>query len=586
MKRLSILLSFVFILFSSVKSQNTDAQSKKSAEPFYVIQSVESVPGEVLIKFKDIVSAADVTNFAQQIGIQMVEELPKIHVRHYRIQADKTIEQVLEECRANTNVEYAEPNYIYHALETPNDPAYSKLWGLNNEGQTDGTVDADIDAPEAWEKEKGSREVIVSIIDTGIDYNHPDLAANIWINTNEIPGNGVDDDHNGFVDDEHGWDFVNNDNNPIDDHDHGSHCAGTIGAVGNNGKGVVGVNWTVRLMPLKFLNSGGSGSTDDAVKAIIYATDNGANILSNSWGGGGSSQALEDAIRYASAHNVLFIAAAGNESKDNDVKPNYPSNYEVENIIAVAATDDRDDLASFSNYGALTVDLSAPGVEIYSTVTGNGYKYLSGTSMATPHVAGAAALLWAHYLPDVQMRAIKYRIFGAVDRIGNLENYVLLDGRLNVNNGLTEKPLISLLQRPTDTADESGPYPVEAAVVDDDSVRLVKLFYRVSGSSTGSDTLNLPMSKPFIYHAELPGAPTGSVVEYQVSAADNDGNRVETVFQSFRVGKQAGGCCGSTAVSVKLDGPRETTYATIFFNLLLFLGPPVLLKRIRKRRKK
>jgi subtilisin family serine protease len=262
--------------------------------------------------------------------------------------------------QAGPLLKYAEPDYVVHALMTPNDPSFGLLWGLHNVGQTSGTGDADIDAPEAWDVTRGSAAVVVGIIDTGIDYTHPDLAANSWVNTAEIPGNGIDDDGNGYVDDVRGWDFVNNDNDPMDDHYHGTHCAGTIGAVGNNGIGVVGVCHTVKLMALKFLSSSGSGYNSDAVEAVAYATANGATLTSNSWGGGGYSQALKDAIDAAGAAGKLFVAAAGNNSQDTDSVAFYPSCYSSPNIIAVAATDHNDALASFSNYGATP----QPGVHL------------------------------------------------------------------------------------------------------------------------------------------------------------------------------------------------------------------------------
>ena len=222
-----------------------------------------------------------------------------------------------------------------------------------------------------------SANVLVGVIDTGVDYNHPDLAANIWTNPGEIAGNGIDDDGNGYIDDVHGYDFVNNDGDPMDDNGHGTHFSGTIGGVGNNGIGVAGVNWNVKIMALKFLDSGGSGSTANAVAGVQYATMMGVDVTSNSWGGGGFSQALYDAIDAAGAANIAFVAAAGNNGANNDTSPAYPAAYDLPNIISVAATDDNDELASFSNYGAASVDLGAPGVDILSTLPGNQYGLLS-----------------------------------------------------------------------------------------------------------------------------------------------------------------------------------------------------------------
>jgi hypothetical protein len=249
---------------------------------------------------------------------------------------------------------YAEPNFVVSADVTPNDPSYSQLWGLNNAN------DRDIDAPEAWDLAKGSNAIVVGVIDTGVDYNHPDLAANMWTNPLECPAgpgtcvaDSVDNDLNGYIDDFYGWDFVNEDNDPFDDNSHGTHVAGTIGAVGNNGQGVVGVNWTTRIMAIKAFGAGGTGTTADAIQAIEYATkmkrDHGINVrvTNNSWGGGGDSQALRDAITASGQQNMLFIAAAGNSTTNTDNSPHYPSSYNFDNIIAVASTTDQDALSSF-----------------------------------------------------------------------------------------------------------------------------------------------------------------------------------------------------------------------------------------------
>jgi len=258
------------------------------------------------------------------------------------------------------------------------------LWGLHNTGQTGGGSDKDIDGPEAWDLLTGSKDVLVGIIDTGIDRNHEDLSENMWTNPNEIAGNGVDDDQNGYIDDIHGWDFYNNDNNPHDDNSHGTHCAGTIGAVGNNGKGVVGVSWKVSMVGLKFLGGSGGGYLSDGIKSIAYATKIGVDLTSNSWGGGGYSSSMKTAIDEAAAAGIGFVAAAGNHAGDNDAYPSYPASYESENVISVGAHDHFAKSAYFSCYGKTSVDLFAPGVNILSTIPGNGYASYSGTSMAHP----------------------------------------------------------------------------------------------------------------------------------------------------------------------------------------------------------
>jgi subtilisin family serine protease len=281
-------------------------------------------------------------------------------------------------------VNYVEPDYTVRLATVPSDPQFSSLWGMNNTGQTGGTIDADIDAPEAWDLTTGSSSTIVAVIDTGVDYNHPDLAANIWTNPGEIPGDNRDNDGNGFVDDVHGYDFINSDGNPLDDQGHGTHVAGTIGAVANNGIGVAGINWNVQIMALKFLGADGSGSISDAIRALDYAVQMGAHISNNSYGDAEFSQAFADAIAAAGDVGHIFVAAAGNNSGNNDASPFYPASFDAANIISVAATDDNDRLASFSNYGVTSVDLAAPGVNILSTTPGNNYESFSGTSMASP----------------------------------------------------------------------------------------------------------------------------------------------------------------------------------------------------------
>ncbi len=356
--------------------------------------------------------------------------------------------RLLQFARKHAAVKVVEPNALLTLHVTPSDDRFGSLWGLNNTGQSGGTPDADIDAPEAWNITTGSRDVVIAVIDTGVDWTHPDLVANLWWNDREIPGNGIDDDGNGFVDDVRGWDFVDNDADPMDINGHGTHVAGTIGAVGNNGFGVVGVSWNVTIMPLRFIGSNGRGSTSDAIQAVNYATmmkrDYGVNVVAtnNSWGGGGYSTALRNAINAAAAQDILFIAAAGNGDDDgrpinNDTTPHYPASYSASNIISVAATDRRDQLASWSNYGATTVHLAAPGVSILSTTPGNRYSTYNGTSMAAPHVSGVVALLAAAN-PNASAAEIKAAILNSVDPLPSLAGKTVTGGRLNAYEALLQ----------------------------------------------------------------------------------------------------------------------------------------------------
>ncbi|MCB0353980.1 MAG: S8 family serine peptidase [Bdellovibrionales bacterium] len=326
-----------------------------------------------------------------------------------------------------------EPNFVYRVDALPSDYTgqASDLYGL-----------AKIQAPEAWDTTTGG-DVIVAVLDTGIDYTHPDLASNMWVNEGEIPGNGIDDDHNGYTDDVYGVDFANGDGDPFDDHGHGTHVAGTIGAVGNNDLGVVGVNWKVKLVALKFLTASGSGTTFFLPDAIEYAVDNGVRVINASFGGRGDSQFLRNAIDYANKRGVLFVAAAGNFGTDNDSLPHYPSNYEFPNVISVAATDVDDHLGWFSNFGKSSVHLAAPGVQILSTLPGGRYGKLSGTSMAAPHVTGAAALVLSQY-PEYTGQQVKDSLVNSVSGVSSLRTKTLSGGRLNVLQALGADPQPSL----------------------------------------------------------------------------------------------------------------------------------------------
>ncbi|MCB1182089.1 S8 family serine peptidase [bacterium] len=367
-----------------------------------VAPGYEYVPGQIIVKFKDGVPGAEKSNLFSSVAGVKLRDFKQIKAEHWQVTG--RIEDIVSRLEDDPRVEYAQPNYVLYALEIPNDTRFGDLWGMNNDGDfTDpsgnvAVADADIDAVEAWDVYTGSSSVLVAVIDSGVDYTHPDLAANIWSNPGEIPGNGIDDDGNGFIDDIHGWDFANGDADPMDDNDHGTHCSGTIGGVGNNATGVAGVNWNVSIMGLKFLTAAGSGSTANAISCIEYATLMGVDVMSNSWGGGPYDAAMEAAIEAAYAADIFFVAAAGNSGSNNDATPHYPSNYPNGNVISVMATDCTDSPVNepgwwSTSFGATTVDIAAPGLHIWSTTPGNTYSDFSGTSMATPHVAGAIAML-------------------------------------------------------------------------------------------------------------------------------------------------------------------------------------------------
>lgn len=386
---------------------------------------------EVIIKLGANISLQQGQDLAKHLGISILDTYDPLSLQLWSMTADQ-----IEEITASYGdwIEYLQPNveFTVNAFpdDPPNDPHYNQLWGLDK-----------IDAPEAWQKHQTNAKTIVAVIDTGVDYDHPDLRNNIWTNPGEIAGNGIDDDGNGYVDDVHGYDFANNDGDPDDDNGHGTHVAGTIAATGNNGIGVIGVAPNTEIIAVKFLNRSGSGSLFNAVKAINYVVDlkrnHGVNvqITNNSWGGISFYKPLFNAI--AAAQDILFVAAAGNNGTNNDILPFYPASYNLDNLISVAATTPSDGKASFSNFGAQSVDLGAPGTSILSTRPGGEYRSLSGTSMASPHVAGVASLLLSQD-PDLTIAQVKQIILDSVDPISALQGKTVSGGRLNANNALTQ----------------------------------------------------------------------------------------------------------------------------------------------------
>lgn len=424
-------------------------------------------PGEVIVAFKPGRTAFAGQSLLSTLVVRHARELaiarnPRTGMRTHAgrkllllrldTQAGPSLVEAIARLKQDANVEYAEPNYIRKLVAVPNDAAFGQLYGMHNVGQSGGVVDADIDAPEAWDRHTGNKSLVLGVIDTGIDWLHPDLVANVWSNAAEASGTaGVDDDGNGYIDDVHGYDFINNDANPMDDHGHGTHCSGTIAGAGNNGIGVAGVSWTANLAGLKIFNSGGSTTDAAILNAVDYSNAMGMKITSNSWGGGPYSQSLFDLIAEGRDLGHLFIAAAGNNGSNTDSSPNYPSGYNLENIISVAATDRMDGLAGFSNYGLTSVDLGAPGVDTWSCAPGGGYQGMSGTSMATPHVSGAAYLVWSanNFLTAARVKEI---LLASTDPIPSLAGRTVTGGRLNVSSALSEAGPAWLTAAPMDPA--------------------------------------------------------------------------------------------------------------------------------------
>ena len=406
----------------------------------------------LLVGFKPEVSAASVAELHRSVGTSPLRAFPALHLQVVKLKSGLSVEDAAQRYRADPRVRYAEPDYRVSAQATPNDPRFQDQWALHNTGQTGGTTDADIDAPEAWNVTTGSSGVVVAVIDTGLDTTHPDLAGNLWVNSGEIPGNGIDDDGNGYVDDVHGINAMLGTGDPSDDNGHGTHVAGTIGASGNNGVGVVGVNWNVRLLPCKFLNAGGMGYTSDAVTCLEYVRhlrDRGEPIVAsnNSWGGTEGSQALADAID--AQREILFVAAAGNNLQDDDYIPFYPASYDLPNIISVASTVSTDFLAGTTNFGSDSVQLAAPGEFILSTVPGGQYGYLSGSSMAAAHVTGVAALVKGMD-SNRDWRDVRNLVLAGADPLPSVDDKTIVGRRLNAFGSVScaNRPLIRAVRPP------------------------------------------------------------------------------------------------------------------------------------------
>ena len=427
--------------------------------------------------------------------------------------------------------EYVEPDYIVRALDLPTDSGFNNgtLWGLRNQGESGGVVGADIDAVRAWEITTGSTNVIVAVIDSGVRYTHQDLAPQMWRNPGEIPGNGIDDDGDGYVDDVFGINAINNTGDPNDDNSHGTHCAGTIGAAANGSGPHVGVAWKVRIMACKFLGATGRGATSDSIKCIDFATRKGARILSNSWGGGPFSQAVLDSINRARARGVLFVAAAGNESNNNDSNPAYPASFRADNVISVAAVDRQDKLADFSNFGATSVHVAAPGVAIYSSIKDSDQAYASfnGTSMATPHVSGIAALILAQF-PDLGAQAVRQRILSSVVRIPSLRGKTTTGGRVNAFRALSDnlEPFLEIAVSPAETVrlDTGLTRPFFVSVTANGPVTNATVIGRIAGrpeirfSNTGRTPDVTAADGTYSAEIVLPGANTLMTLVMEASA--------------------------------------------------------------------
>ena len=565
----------LLVLLVSGASETVSAQGSR---PAYV-------SGQLIVKYKTEVNDFNIAGMEARQGDVKIRDLPHIQGRVIKLAGNRTVEQALDEYRRNPNVLYAEPNYIVHAAGSPNDAQYAMLWAMKNSGQavngTVGKTGADIKAEQAWAITTGSPSIVIGVIDSGVDYMHPDLAANIWKNPGNIGGCGAGT---------HGYNAITNACDPMDNNNHGTHVAGTIGATGNNTLGVVGVNWQTQIMALKFLDANGAGNTADAIEAIDFAINAklaGVNVrlLNNSWGGGGYSQALLDAINKAGTHGILFVVAAGNSVTNVDTSASYPCSYNATNVICVAASDQNDALAWFSNYGATSVDLGAPGANILSTIKGGGYTYFNGTSMATPYVTGAAALiLSAPGQANLTVDQLKSLILSSVDPVVSLSGKTVTGGRLNVCQAIpgcggtipptvtpptptrttipvaTNTPTVTPSRAPTAT-----PTRVVTTVPTGDFVIMATPSSRVSlpgGNINYSVTLiarngyNLPVN------LEVSGLPAGATAQFSINPLTPAASGATSILN---IATSANTPAGTSALRIKGTGtnPGGLSYSTM-----------------------
>jgi len=559
--------------------------------------------GELLVKFKSGVLSASSQNVHKAAGASVVKRydvVPNLELVH--LPKGLSVQDAVQQYMSDPNVEYAEPNYALCAAEAPNDPYFRNQWALHNDGTyAGGTAGADIKAPSAWDISTGSNNVIVAIVDTGIDYTHNDLTKNIWQNAGETNcSNNVDDDRNGYIDDCMGWDFADNTNDPMDDIGHGTHVAGIIGAVGNNLNGISGVMWNVKLMPLKIFSAarpenGGcvGGYVSDEIEAIQYVVNwvsRGVNVkvINASYRQYAFCNAERDAIYLANGAGVVFVAAAGNENVNNDVTPAYPASYNVPNIISVAATDQDDRRVPFSNYGPNTVHVAAPGVYTFSTVPygmeQSGYgilEFMAGTSMAAPHVAGLAGLLFSYY-DGVQNTAfncwqVRDTIRRYVDKKPTLEGWIQSGGRVNAYRAL------SSLLSPTNLTAKATSSKVTLDWQDNATGEDGYIVERSMGGGLFAELAYLPADSASYQDTAIAGSTsyTYRVKAYNTVAFDimqSNTTSFPSNDVSVTVPRRSGGGGGGCSIG----GGQNT--ATAVADLTMLLMPMIFIAVMRRRR--
>jgi subtilisin family serine protease len=573
--------------------------------------------GELLVKFKSGVSAKSAMGVHTAVGATVGKKFILIpNLERVNLPAGMAMKDAIVRYMQDPNVEYAEPNYIRYPKNTvPNDLYFNpQQWALQNTGTFGyGTVGADIKMPQAWDITQGNRSVVVAVIDSGVDLNHPDLVNNIWRNPGETScTDGIDNDNNGFIDDCVGWNFSDKNNEPMDNLGHGTHVAGIIGATGNNGVGITGVMWNVQVMPLKFITDFGPdvcgpgvdfcGNVGDEVAAIQYAVKNGAKIINASFGSSAFSQAEFDAINEANNAGLLFIAAAGNGSLDslgdnNDLTPSYPANHKLPNIISVAATDQNDVRAPFSNFGPSSVHVAAPGVYILSTVpltgvsssfsslcTGSGfasYDFCAGTSMAAPHVAGLAGLLESYYtnFTPAQIRAT---ILSYVEWLPTLQGWIQTGGRINAFKAL------SSLLTPTGLSANAQSSTQIAITWTDNATG--EAGYKIERKAAGGNFAEIAQIGPDSTSFTDSGLSAGTTYTYRVRAfntipADsffsNEAAATTLTSGSSSPGTSGGGG-GGCSLGRKQSGPTQVADALVMLSPLFAI---IALRNLRRKKK-
>ncbi|MEY3176139.1 MAG: hypothetical protein RLZZ436_4053 [Planctomycetota bacterium] len=458
-------------LFAKPSQRRQQSHVQGPAEPLearLVLSSTNYVPNHVLVGLKPGYSSPEAAVESLSALVPGTESRPlgNYGVFLMKLPAGRSVPAAISMLQGQPGIRYAEPDWLQTTSAVPNDPDYGQMWGMENTGQSvngyAGTAGADVDADVAWNFSTGSRSVVVAVIDTGVDFRHPDLAANIWVNAGEIAGNNIDDDNNGYVDDVNGYDFADGDSDPSDILGHGTHVAGTVGAVGDNGIGTTGINWNVSIMPLKAATAFGGLPVSATIEALNYAVMMGSTVSNHSYGSYFSSQAQEDSIIAAGAAGHIVVCAAGNDTNNNDFFPAFPTSYPQDNLISVAATDQDDNLASFSNFGAFNVDIGAPGVNIWSTTPQGGsfiypadYAFSDGTSMASPMVAGAIGLIRS-LAPTVNYRTVIDAVYQGADRLASLNGLVSTGARLNVAGALQQLPLATISANRSTIAENDG----------------------------------------------------------------------------------------------------------------------------------